>query len=153
MKVIRRGGAVLPYAGTSGHSGSDTSRERAERRDASGRTARSQQQIVSALRAAGSRGVTVGEMRERSIDHHGTVSGALSNLHKSGSISRLVERRNKCAIYVLPEHVDGRETASPGATSSRSRLLNLVDDLRRLCDANDFDAVKARIQQESERLP
>ena len=54
--------------------------------------------------------------------HHGQASGALSVLHKEGRLARLRNRRDKCAVYVLPEFVHGRETARHG--SQRPRLCD-----------------------------
>ena len=63
----------------------------------------------------GERGVTVAEARTRFYYlHHGALSGALSCLHKEGQIARLTERRERCYVYVLPEHVAGRETRVQG---------------------------------------
>ena len=48
------------------------------------------------------------------LGHHGTISGAVSNLHKKGLIARLAEKRGKNKIYVMPHNVDGRETETQG---------------------------------------
>jgi hypothetical protein len=103
--------AVLPYAGTSGHSGSDTSRERAERDDSDGTTSERQNKTMLMLNDAGSFGYTWKELADMLHLHHGQASGVLSTLHKAGRITRLNMRRDKCLVYVLPEYVDGRETS------------------------------------------
>lgn len=105
---------VLPYAGTSGWSGSDTSRERAESRDAGGATRRTQGRVLDAVRAEGCFGATWTELSAAGLGHHGVVSGALSALHKGHLIDRLTIKRDRCAVYVSPEHVDGRATAAQG---------------------------------------
>lgn len=105
---------LTPYAGTSGWSGSDTSRERVEREDADGTTARRQSETLSWLGTARHLGMTVKEVSQRKDWHHGQASSALSVLHKEGRIARLKERRDRCAVYVLPEYVYGRETAPHG---------------------------------------
>lgn len=107
-------GPVLPYAGTSGWSGSDTSHERALEADSSGVTGRRQRDALAYLDGAGPWGVTWQELGAAMGAHHGTASGVLSVLHKAGRIARLAERRNRCKIYVLPEHVNGRETERHG---------------------------------------
>ena len=84
----------LPYAGTSGWSGSDTSRTRAVTADASGQT--------------------WAELGDKLGAHHGTASGVLSVLHKAGRIDRLTERRDRCKVYVLPEFTAGREIEVQG---------------------------------------
>jgi hypothetical protein len=105
---------VLPYAGTSGHSGSDTSRERAEREDADGTTEGRQRSVLSVLSAAEADGATWHDIAVIRNWHHGQASGALSVLHKEGLVARLKQRRGKSAVYVLPEYVNGRETAAQG---------------------------------------
>lgn len=105
---------ILPYAGTSGHSGSDTSEYRARTRDRDGSTAKLQQDIMERLATLGVTGVTWSELGEELSLHHGTVSGGLSVLHKAGKIARLVERRGKSKIYVLPQYTQGRMTEVQG---------------------------------------
>ena len=105
---------ILPYpdrrAGrSSGWSGSDTSRERAERDDSGGTTSRRQIQTLSFLRENGDRGVTWKELADRYVWHHGQASGVLSNLHKVGRVERLAEKRNRCHPYVLSDRVNGRD--------------------------------------------
>ena len=103
----------LPYAGTSGWSGSDTSRDRATLADSDGTTQHTQQAALNLASQSGPNGVTVAELRALGY-HHGRASGALSVLHKAGHLARLTERRDRCQIYVLPEYVDDRETAEHG---------------------------------------
>ena len=47
--LFEDGMPVLPYAGTSGHSGTDTSKERAVSQDKSGKTAVLQKQVMIIL--------------------------------------------------------------------------------------------------------
>ena len=106
---------LLPYNGTSGWSGSESSYDRAVGADRSGTTLTRQQTVLRLVRKAGERGLTwreVSDLMERA--HHGTVSGALSVLHKEGLIERLIERRNRCQVYVAPEYVAGRDAARHG---------------------------------------
>ena len=106
---------TLPYAGTSGWSGSSTSKARAVTADASGVTASREKYTLSALRSAGARGLTYQELGSIFGWHHGKSSGVLSCLHKTDQICRLAdERRNRCAVYVIPQHVQGRPVASHG---------------------------------------
>lgn len=112
--LFSNGLPVLPYNGSSGHSGTETSRARATHADSSGLTAEVQKSVVRVLRDSGWRGKT---WRELGIDlnlHHGTVSGALSVLHKQGLISRLKETRQRCKVYVLNQYVNGRVTENQG---------------------------------------
>lgn len=112
----------LPYAGTSGHSGGDTSRERAVHADSDGTTGHRQQVVLRQLAVShhnhlgvgGTNGITWKELSQITGWHHGQASGVLSNLHKVGKIARLTIRRDRCFVYVLPEFVGERETQSHG---------------------------------------
>lgn len=100
----------LPYAGTSGWSGSETSRKRAISRDKSGRTGRNQMLALELMGRRGMRGITWKELATLANCHHGSASGTLSVLHRDGRISRLKEVRNQCKVYVLNTWVCERET-------------------------------------------
>lgn len=104
--------AALPYAGSSGHSGTDTSAERAEHEDSTGITGARQRRIFLLLQAAGLHGATWREVADVTGLHHGQVSGALTVLHKTGRIERLALRRGRCKVYVHPDYVGGREVES-----------------------------------------
>lgn len=99
---------VLPYAGTSGWSGTNTSKERAITADRNGETKLRQNQTITHTRHQGVRGLTWAELSEITNWHHGTSSGALSVLNKAGRLVRLKERRNRSSVYVTPEFVNGR---------------------------------------------
>lgn len=100
----------LPYNGTSGWSGTDTSRDRALDADRSGTTSRRQRIVLTALSAAGHYGRTWRELADETAMHHGQVSGALTVLHKAHRLARLTEQRNRCRVYVLPDYVGGRDS-------------------------------------------
>jgi hypothetical protein len=120
----------FPYAGTSGWAGSDTSRERAEQQDQDGTYTARQRTAMYELLHSLDYGVTWRELALATGLHHGQASGLLSNLHKEGRIVRLTERRNKCAIYVLPEYTLGRETSEHGNTkagSNQSKINQLLE--------------------------
>ncbi len=104
----------LPYNGTSGWSGSDTSMDRAVESDTSGKTAKRQSEVIRALSHSGTAGLTWTELQKIVPLHHGTLSGALSVLHKEGVISRLTEKRNRCKVYVMPEYINDRATETHG---------------------------------------
>lgn len=106
--------AVLPYAGTSGWSGSETSKERALSEDSQGITAQRQRKVMTELQFAGEFGLTWKELANSFGWHHGQASGVLSVLHKEGFISRLTERRDRCAVYVLPNLVKNRDVSDHG---------------------------------------
>lgn len=106
--------AITPYNGTSGWSGSQTSRQRATTADKNGTTKARQQTVKKLLNQAGPNGLTWQELSTATGWHHGTSSGALSVLHKTGTIHRLTQTRNRCKIYVHPNHTNGRPTEPHG---------------------------------------
>lgn len=118
---------------TSGHSGSETSRERAIREDATGVTTARQRETLGMAYACGAEGITVKELRDIKGWHHGQASSALSVLHKENRLARLTERRDRCQVYVSPEFAEGRETAPYKQNRSQceeakallTRVLNL----------------------------
>jgi len=119
-KAAAKHKTVLPYAGSSGWSGSTTSKERADRDDRSGKTTERQTMVLRALSKVGEYGATWKELGAAFGWHHGQASGALSVLHKAGRIERLKNRRLRCEVYVMPEFVLGRET-SPYRPNSKKQ--------------------------------
>lgn len=111
---LNKAGPLVPYAGTSGWSGSDTSKARAVTADSDGTTSKRQAETIRFLAANEDKGVTVAELRAYTGWHHGQASGVLSVLHKEGVIARLHESRDRCKVYTLPEYVNGRETEPHG---------------------------------------
>lgn len=124
---------MTPYAGTSGWSGSETSRQRAESDDSSGTTAQRQRQILELAVMRGSRGITVAEVRSILGLHHGQASGPLSVLHKEGVLQRLTETRERCKVYVANDFVQGRETEAPGRTRGTQQAIEA--ERERILDA------------------
>ena len=104
----------LPYSGTSGHSGTDTSKERALHADRSGKTALRQAQTLNLLAQRKMLGITWKELSEITGLHHGTASGVLSVLHKAGRIARLKESRDGCKVYVDVACIEGRVVEKQG---------------------------------------
>lgn len=118
---------ALPYDGgtSSGHSGSDASAQRSARRDANGATRQVQEGVLAYVTERGRDGATIVEVRDTfPADHHGTLSGALSNLHAKGLVARLAEQRDDAQVYVHPDQVAGRETVAHGRrkVGGRGRL-------------------------------
>lgn len=111
---------ALPYAGTSGWSGSVTSEARALLADADGTTTQRQAEVLAYLSERGYAGATWLEVAQAAGWHHGQASGTLSVLHKVGKVARLFgdgtpnTTRNRCAVYVLPGYVGHRQTAEHG---------------------------------------
>jgi DNA-binding MarR family transcriptional regulator len=100
---------VLPYNGSSGHSGTDTSKERADTMDKTGKTKDLQLNALLLIDKNGEYGITWGELSQSLNVHHGSASCVLSVLHKEGELVRLKERRGRSKVYVLPYWVNGRE--------------------------------------------
>jgi predicted transcriptional regulator len=93
-----------PYGdGTSGQQGEASADSELSRRSA-------MPLVYTYLTDAGPSGYTSSEIEGITGLHHGIISGALSNLHRSGSIVRLKERRRRSGIYVLPMYLRDRET-------------------------------------------
>lgn len=107
----------LEYAGTEGSSGSDASHDRAAAEAEDGTASERQALILAELANAGAAGLTWRELSANTGRHHGQVTGSLSNLHKAQKVARLTEKRGRCSIYVLPEHVGGRASVPQGRIS------------------------------------
>lgn len=118
--------ALFPYAdGTDGWSGTETSQRATER---SLETAGDKQlAVLEALGEQGVRGLTVVDVRNTLIPHHGTASRVLSVLHISGRALRLKESRDGAKVYVLPEHQAGRTVEPYVSTRSKHRTKALTD--------------------------
>ena len=101
----------MTYAGTAGHSGTDTSKAQAADLKRVGPV---QRDVHREVARSGFVGRTVAELRREFPQyHHGQISSALTNLHRAGKIVRLVQQRNRAKLYVTPSHVDGRKTEPP----------------------------------------
>jgi DNA-binding MarR family transcriptional regulator len=137
---------VLPYGGTSGWSGSDTSEERAQRQDKNGTTGQNQKRTLSLLLFSRDEGLTWKELSDKTGWHHGTASGALSVLHKAGLIARLTERRLKCAVYVAPAFVNGRETQTHRPNISARLLTEILDELESDLENGNLSLALARVK-------
>ena len=98
--------AYVPYNGTAGWSGTDTSEQRALDNLHSGRELNNQQKALKFLKMRGIEGCTWKELSTATEWHHGTASGVLSVLHQSGATVRTVLTRNRCKIYVHQNYKD-----------------------------------------------
>lgn len=146
---------ALPYAGTSGWSGSSTSKARAVTADRDGTTSERQATVIRYLAAMGSSGVTVAELRQYTGWHHGQASGVLSVLHKESVIARLSESRQRCKVYVLPENVNGRDTEPHGRKphASTSPAHRHVGPVSAGCPACTCDICGRRNDQHERTCP
>lgn len=112
----------LPYEGTEGWSGSETSRERAYRDASEGVASARQRAVLDLLSKCGADGATWFEVANALNLHHGQASGSLTALHKDGRIERLTETRGRCQIYVLPQYIGDREIAPYKPNKSRHEI-------------------------------
>jgi hypothetical protein len=145
------------YGETSGHSGSDTSQERAERDDEDGSTSELDAQVLSRLVFEGKDGLTWHDLSRILDVHHGKSSAALSRLHKAGRVTRLKDRRGypgstkKSEIYVLHAYVLGREESAFKPNVSRAMVVTLCDDVLDMIDKGHLLAARARLGGTRER--
>jgi DNA-binding MarR family transcriptional regulator len=115
------------YAGTEGHSGSEASEDRARTEAADGTVSARQRLVLAALRATGADGATWHELGRLLDLHHGQVTSTLSNLHKAGTVMRLVEKRDRSSVYVLPDFARGRETVAQGRARAADVYPHALD--------------------------
>lgn len=90
----------VPYNGTAGWSGTDTSEERALYNLRTGEEYNNQQKTLALIKSSKHLGFTWKELSDYTGMHHGTASGVLSVLHKSGAILRTTKVRNGCKVYM-----------------------------------------------------
>jgi hypothetical protein len=140
---------TFPYAGTSGYAaGSPTSEDRARTDDETGTTTARQRLTLTLVGDRGAEGLTWTELAYATRWHHGQASGVLSTLHKSGLLARLDERRDRCAVYVLPQDVGERGTQPHGSATHAPARTVLDNDAvtAALSDAGltGRDAARAR---------
>lgn len=99
--------------GSSGHSGSETSKERADRDDASGITSKRDRETLVRLHLANTMGYTCAEFERKFDLSHGQASGSLSRLHRAGLITRLRNKRDGQQVYVHRAHVSHGDDLAP----------------------------------------
>lgn len=96
----------VPYNGTAGWSGTETSKDRALYNLRTGKEYNNQQKALALLKEARANGLTWKELGEQADIHHGSASGVLSVLHQAGAILRGTRVRNGCKIYYSIEYSD-----------------------------------------------
>jgi predicted transcriptional regulator len=132
------------YAGTSGYVNQPASLARATTEAASGVSTERARLVLQALCNFPS-GFTWRQLAESLNLHHGQISGALSNLHKSGHVFMLRQQRNKCHPYV---HIMYRDVYAPEQridepvkTKSNQRLTDLEELLDTLTTMIGFGRI------------
>jgi hypothetical protein len=68
-------------------------------------------QVLQAVRDASIYGVTCPELEQAMGLHHGTASGALSRLDRTGELARLKVQRDGSSVYVASEHAAPEQIA------------------------------------------
>jgi len=128
---------LFPYAGTSGWTSTDTSRERAERADRTGLTEERYIETVDIMLAERALGFTWGEFEAhmgRVLNwHHGVISGAFSRGRKEGTLLMLTETRGaekgrKSHVHVHRDFINGR-AYYPFRSRSLPLALRTIDAL------------------------
>lgn len=123
-----------PYhdGGTRGSSGGGASADAARADLVSGLTNAAQKYVVIMAQQAGTRGITVAELREKTGGlHHGRVSSATTKMHIAGKLVRLAERRGNSHVYVAPEFVDDRDVRPYRQQNVRLQVEDVEDVLKR----------------------
>jgi hypothetical protein len=124
---------ALEYNDSSGWSGGDSSQDRADFDDTSGRSKARQEATLKYLALMEGTGATYKELGSVLGLHHGQISSVLTNLHKAGLVTRLKARRLKCEIYTLPNFATG-ETAPYKSNSDRGitpkQFNEIIDAVR-----------------------
>lgn len=130
-------GGVYPD-GTGGHTHAPASKAAAVKQEAV-RGPR-QQQIHHYLTGCGFHGATWREIDEALNLGHSVISGALTRLHRAGHVSRLVDQREDCHVYVLagwegwrsqiPYQPQVGATITQAITVTEDEITDLVIQLR-----------------------
>lgn len=137
---------VLPYGGSSGWSGSETSKDRAEQMDKTGSTKSNQSKTLDLLNNAGRSGLTWHELSMLTDWHHGTASGCLSVLHKTNQVARLTIRRGRSSVYVSTHHIYDRETEQHKPNVSSRLLLDILTELETDLEQNNYTVALAKVK-------
>lgn len=147
---------IIPYgAKGSGWSGSETSRERAEREDSAGITGKRQAEVFALLATHTTQGMTVKEVETWLGIGHGPASSALTHLHRADRVARLKERRLNQEIYVLKGYVGGRDESPyrPRLVKPHPKYLTKDQVLAIMMDANVDETMYADVRAVLENLP
>ena len=147
---------IIPY-GTkgSGWSGSETSRERAEREDATGITGKRQAQVFALLAQHTNDGMTVKEVEEALEIGHGPASSALTHLHRAERVVRLQERRLNQQVYVLRGYAEGRLESPyrPRLGRKHPRYLTRDEVLEAMMEGSVSEDLYEEVRAVLENLP
>lgn len=143
---------ALTYSGTAGAVNQPASAQRAKREATSGAATERARKILDVL-ADLPHGATWKQLGNVLGLHHGQVSGALSNLHRSGHVFMLHQQRDKCHLYVHAQfrvnYKSDERIDEPAQTKAGKRN----QDIQRLLELIATGVVMGRIKDsEVERL-
>ena len=132
------------YAGTSGYVNQPASIARAIT-EANNNTSTERARLVLSHLAYRTEGMTWQQLAEAMNLHHGQISGALSNLHKSGHVFMLRQQRNRCHPYVhsiFKDHYTPEQRIDePVKTKTTQRLQDLEELLDTLTTLVGFGRI------------
>ena len=147
---------IIPYGSKGvGWSGSETSRERAEREDAMGITGHRQAAVYALLAQKNTAGMTVKEVEDALSIGHGPASSALTHLHRADRVARLQERRVGQQVYVLKGYVEDREESPYRPRLARPHPKYMTKDqvLAVMSDAGADEDLYPLVRRILEALP
>ncbi len=107
---------------------------------------------VGYLKAAREVGVTWRELAAAEVWGHGSCSRVLSDLHRTGDVVRLTEKRDGCSVYVLAGYAGDRDTIPHGRVSLDAQALHQAL-AERAAQADAVQAVIDRYGLEASRFP
>lgn len=143
---------ALTYAGTAGAVNQPASAQRAKREATNG-AATERARLILAHLADKPSGMTWKELGSALGLHHGQISGALSNLHRSGHVFMLDKQRNKCHPYC---HANWRINYKPEERidePAQTKAGKRNADVQRLLEAITVGITMGRIKDsEVERI-
>ncbi|MGO2600830.1 MAG: hypothetical protein ACTH7X_08585 [Brevibacterium aurantiacum] len=134
--------------------GTEPSHDAAVEHELSGIKSKKQRFFLILLGQAGEKGATVGELREAkgSRYHHGSTSGLLSTLHSRDLVVALQERRDGQTVYVLPEHLNGREARPYGRRDPKLTEHNVLALLILEADLMEWGVSDKQLAQAAKRI-
>lgn len=121
------------YAGTSGYVNQPASITRAIT-EANNGTSTERARVILTYLAHSPEGMTWKQFSMRLNLHHGQISGALSNLHKSGHVFMLRQQRNRCHPYVHSIYKDHYTPEQRIDTPVKTKTTQRLQDLEELLD-------------------
>jgi hypothetical protein len=143
---------ALTYNGTAGAVNQPASQQRAKREATSG-AATERARLILAVLAELPQGATWKQLGAVLGLHHGQVSGALSNLHKSGHVFMLHQQRDKCHLYCHAQFRVNYTTDERIDEPAQTKAGKRNQDIQQLLDAITVGITMGRIKDNTvERL-